>query len=97
MTQTTRPRVFEAIDSERTYQKLKWGTDEKNPVASYLTFMRYHMARAEELASTLHTHEEALHQIRKVTALGVACMEEHGAPLRDLDSALLPLKPDGTK
>jgi hypothetical protein len=27
--------------------------------------------------------EQALHAVRRITAMGVACMEQHGAPARD--------------
>jgi len=81
----TRNQVFGVINGERAYQTDKWGPDEdkKNPVAAFLTFMRYHMRRAEELASTMSDADAALDQIRKVTTLGVACMETHGAPARE--------------
>ena len=44
--------------------------------------MQYHMARAIAEASTKEGDADALEQVRKITALGVACMEQNGAPLR---------------
>lgn len=82
---STRENVFAVISGERDYQQRKWGptTDDKR-ISSYLLYMQHHMNRAIEIAATVKDDggEEALAYIRKVTTLGVACMEQHGAPPR---------------
>ena len=79
----TRDQVFEAINTERDYQQKRWGDDvqKAQPVAAFLTFMRHYLTLAEREASKV-SGEAALEDIRKITALGVACMEAHGAPIR---------------
>lgn len=89
----TRNDVYVAINTERAYQAKVWneGTTEsggRHETAAFLTYMREYLRRAELLSSTLadgavnEAGECDLDMIRKVTALGVACMEQHGAPKR---------------
>lgn len=94
----SRQAVYEAIDGERVYQAKVWNEDTtpsggKHEVAAFLTYMREYLNRADFLASTVagdgkagpgsaFEGESALDMIRKVTALGVACMEQNGAPKR---------------
>lgn len=87
----TREEVYEAIDGERTYQT-KWNTAEsrgKHEVGAFILFMEEYLSQARRLESTLDGGgnapsdcEGSLDFVRKVTALGVACMEQNGAPKR---------------
>ena len=79
-----RERVFEAINGERSYQEMKWGDLVDNPqsVGAYLTLMRVHLTRAENDWADSDGNIEALHCLRKVLAIGVACGEQHGMPCR---------------
>ena len=72
--------VLKTIRNERVYQNHKWGTIAQHPheVGGYLTLMRTLLADAERAWSTKHTDFEALSEIRKVVAVGIACMEQHG-------------------
>jgi hypothetical protein len=87
-----RSDVYKRIDGERDYQDAKWGVrreadgtpDEEKPVAEWINYMEFHIAKAKEKVYYLNT-EEALAEIRKVTALGVRTMEIHGAPERVID------------
>ncbi len=86
----TRQEAYAAIDSERDYQDRRWNantttTAGKHSATEFLVFMRDYVEEA------LHTvsregepaaSEKALEIVRKVTALGVSCMEQHGAPHR---------------
>ena len=84
-----RQDVYKCLDGERDYQDEKWGTqrtsngtpDEEKPVAEWINYMEFHLAKAKEKVYYLKT-EEALAEIRKVTALGVLAMEIHGCPER---------------
>lgn len=80
----SRDEVFSVLDGERKYQLDKWGpaADEKM-IASYIAYMQHHLNQALALASTTSPETVSLDQIRKVTALGVACMEQWGAPKRE--------------
>ena len=87
---TERKDVYAAIDSERDYQRKRWGDDHETVVNSFILYMGHHLQRAREVASTCKdgnnypgaTGESSLDYIRKVVALGVACMEQNGAPHR---------------
>lgn len=86
----TRNEVFAAINSEREYQDSLWNENTttsggKHEVAAWLTFMRDYMREAEHQVSRGAdpvASLAALNTIRKIVTMGVACMEEHGAPLR---------------
>lgn len=79
-----RANVFDAIGTERHYQELKWGTLQDHPqsVGAYLTLMRVHLADAEAAWARSSGDVMALDRIRRVLAIGVACGEQHGMPLR---------------
>jgi hypothetical protein len=87
---TERTDVYVAIDSERDYQRRRWGEDHETAVNSFILYMEHHLQRAREIATTCKNGnnfdgapgESSLDAIRKVTALGVACMEQNGAPRR---------------
>lgn len=84
-----RKEIYNRIDSERNYQDQNWGSrrqmdgtpDEEKPVAEWINYMEYHLAKAKERVYHLDT-EGATVEIRKVTALGVRAMEIHGCPPR---------------
>jgi len=87
----TRKEVYNAISGEREYQNEKWGglNDAVNSISAYTLWMEHQLDELRQLASTQDelpgtpTAEQMLHVVRKATALGVACMETHGAPLRE--------------
>lgn len=91
---TSRTQVYAALDSEREYQNSRWcRTDSEktaghNPhsVTEWLTYMRYYIDKGIEKATISNDPDasnQALEFARKVSALGVVCMEQHGAPLRE--------------
>lgn len=85
----SRTEVYRELNREREYQVERWkdscckGTE--HTVTEFLVYMRDYV---EEALHTLSREAEpaatnaALHTVRKVTALGVACMERHGALTR---------------
>lgn len=86
-----RAEVYAAIDGEREYQAVRWSEDitctgGRHSVTEFLVYMRDY---AEEALHNVSREadpgasEKALHWVRKVAALGVACMEQHGAPRRE--------------
>lgn len=86
---TEREHVYAAIDSERNYQEALRQASTAFPggheIPAYLLFMDDYMRVAKHVNSTDWSPECAVRTldiIRKVVALGVACMEEHGAPFR---------------
>lgn len=84
-TDTAQAAAVTAIISERAHQDAKWGTVEERPkqVGSWLTLMRKLLRDAEDVWSTSGDDAGALEELRKVVAVGVACFEQHGVPLRD--------------
>ena len=83
-----RANVYDAIGTERYYQEQKWGMLEEHPqsVGGYLTLMRVHLTNAEAVWAGSTGDTDALHYLRKVLALGVACGEQHGLPKRDFNN-----------
>ena len=89
-TMATREEVYKAIDSEREFQEKLWNNLNKeiNNPSSFILWMEEYISKARTLASTTDerngTEEcrKIMDVIRKVTALGVACMEINGAPHR---------------
>lgn len=94
---TKRKEVYAAIDSEREYQEGVWGatlSGNREPDTSkgesggdrtIDEFSLYIIGYASDLqreASHFATTTEKLDIIRKISGLGVACMEQHGAPHR---------------
>jgi len=86
-----RREVYDRIDTEREYQELRWGNEnkerdvldyDKSP-AEWLNYMEHHMGEAKK-ANYFLNKEETLAQIRKVVALGVRALEVHGCPEREL-------------
>jgi hypothetical protein len=68
------------IDEERAHQDRKWGTVEQHPheVGGYLLLMQKLLTEAAFAWSGQRGDEGALDELRKVVAVGVACMEQHG-------------------
>lgn len=73
-----REKVYNKIDDERKYQnRLEWHTkkqDDEHSVADWIIFMEYKLNKAKNAIYQLD-EKEAIKQIKKVTAIGVACLE----------------------
>ena len=79
---TNRQDVYRNIDIERSYQDSIWGTlDEVNSVGDFLCYMKRFLDKAMQENNPEHPFH-SLDNIRKITALGVACMEAHGVVAR---------------
>ncbi len=82
--------VFNAIVSERVYQARKWGirqpdetfVEPKHSVGDFLVYMQYYLDEAVNEATQKTDDFWPLESIRKIAALAVACMEQHGASPR---------------
>lgn len=89
---TTRVDVYRAIDGERKYQDSKWNPDTtpsggNHPVGSWLTFMDSYLREAQDQISRgadPEASDAALHTIRKIAAMAVACMEQNGVKYREI-------------
>lgn len=84
----SRAVVYDVINEERDYQDSfadKSETDGYHTVTEFLLYMEDYLNEARHRASTIwgpRGIHETLDFIRKVTALGVACMEQNGAVRR---------------
>ena len=83
MTYTIDMDVLDAVHGERVYQNRRWGTITERPheVGGYLTIMRKLLGDAEQAWSTQRRDVGALDEIRKIVAVGIACMEQHAPPV----------------
>lgn len=87
---TPRADVYRAIDSERDYQDSRWNpattpTKGLHTVSEWILYMEQYLHEARRLVSTQadpKASNDALEFIRKVAGMGVACMEQNGAPQR---------------
>ena len=83
-----REQVYKLIDSERHYQEnlpyYSAEQDSKHSVASWIIAMEKHLANAKEEIYKLDDIA-ALEEVRKVVAIGVACMENNDTPERHLE------------
>ena len=82
-TPTPRGYVIDAINEERAYQDAKYGpkNDQKNSIGDFLTYIHQYWDEAS-YRLTHGDREGAMHVMRKITALGFAAMETHGALTR---------------
>lgn len=88
----TREEVYRLIDGERDYQDNLWGktlssNKPGNGERTVDEFALYIAGYAQEL-TTIASHSadpnSKLAHVRKIAALAVACMEQHGAPARQI-------------
>lgn len=87
----SRDEVYDVLDGERAYQETRWNADTtenegRHVVAEWVLYMEHYLNLAKQALSTQpepSAQLQALHIVRKVTALGVACMEQNGAPQRE--------------
>lgn len=84
MSRVSREDVYESVSSEREYQVRKWGVDhdENESVGNFLIYLERHLQLAKDAYIDSMYESQALEHVRKVAALAVACMEQHGAPRR---------------
>jgi len=76
--------ALDAVNRERQYQEFRWGAGgEGLPVPSYLCFIQDYLTQAINQVTRGAHPGDALHTVRKIAALAVACLEDHGAPERE--------------
>lgn len=86
----SRAVVYDAIDGEREYQEKRWNPNTtescgQHSVTEFLVYMRDYVEEALHHVSRNadpEANEFALNSVRKVAALGVACMEQNGVRRR---------------
>jgi len=91
----TRQEVYAAIDSERAYQDARWNAETTasggaHEPEAFLLYVEHYVGLARTALSTNSVqvaYPQAQEIFRKIAALAVAEMEQHGAPRRDLGLA----------
>lgn len=86
-----REAAYSTIDTERDYQNAQWRRSESNDpnghnphtVTEWLVYMRHYIDEGLRVQTTSRDANAGLDFARKVAALGVVCMEQHGAPRRE--------------
>lgn len=85
--ESPRSKVLTAIDEEIAYAK-SLGLDRVEPsetphtVGDYLTMLSTYLRKAQDAWTFKAGDRAARHEIRKIAAIAVRCLEEHGAPRR---------------
>lgn len=84
----TRQEVYEAIDGERNYQR-KWEKSDskgEHSFSEWFAYMEDYIGEAKHILAREMKQDgypKVTHIMRKVTAMGVAAMEQLGAPHRE--------------
>ena len=86
----TRNEVYAAIDSEREYQQARWNPSTTtsggiHSFSEWIAYMEDYLVEAKHILARearQNSYPKVEHIMRKVTAMGVAAMEQLGAPLR---------------
>lgn len=83
-----REQIYNELTRERIYQdlmakKYDWqGAQRPHAVGTWIVFMDDYLNRAKHALSSTVGDLTALNELRKVVALGIACFEAHGCPVR---------------
>ena len=89
----SRAEVYAALDSEREYQQARAASSHPSSPEEHVHSVNDYVIYIDDYIRELKTQlsriwvpsgqiPEALHTLRKVVALGVAAMEQNGAPKR---------------
>jgi hypothetical protein len=88
---THRQSVYKAVDSERDYQDSFVLPERQyyrtHTLGEFILMLNQYAKQAQEkwthhTDSTEDEFPPSLHEVRKIAAIAVRCMEQHGAPLR---------------
>lgn len=77
----TQWEAIEEVREERQYQEDKWGTINEHPqsIPGYLVILRKELEEAEAgWMKNKQGRDSALHEIKQIAAVALACIEEHG-------------------
>lgn len=83
----TRDQVLAAFDTEFQYQDIRWGPNERpHTVDEWALYILDYAEQARRQASRDTDSKPTLDTIRKIGAMCMRAMLQHGAPLRDLSN-----------
>jgi hypothetical protein len=81
MPKASRLDVYVTINDERNYQDVRWQNSPNEghaTTAEYITYLQHYIGVAQEQITRGEDDSMALDTMRKIAALGVACMEDNG-------------------
>jgi hypothetical protein len=83
---TKRQEVYVAIDGERAYQAIVCKIEPRT-IGDYLVILDTYLRKAKDAylyegKGEGNMSQSSLQQVRKIAAVAVSCMEDHGAPTR---------------
>ena len=78
-----RQETFAAVDGELEYQLAKFG-ENPHEIDAFATYIRHYSTVLDAAATGANLPEEKLTVMRKIAAIAIRCMEQHGAPKRAL-------------
>jgi hypothetical protein len=87
----SRAEVFAAIDGERAYQQTRWNektttSKGEHSLSEWIAYMEDYLREAKQILARearQNAYPKVLPIMRKVVTMGVAAMEQHGAPQRE--------------
>lgn len=79
---SSRLEAYKAIDSERLYQDQFYSPENKLSHGDYLALLQTYLNRAYNEWQPINGESKVLHSFRKIAAIAVKAMEEHGAVSR---------------
>lgn len=87
---TPKPKVYDAIEDERQYQDKKWNHETTasggvHSTTEWLVYLDDYIREAKTVVTRNADPEanvKALHIVRKIAAMAVACMEQNGCRTR---------------
>lgn len=86
---TTRENVYKCIDGEREYQnKLNWNHKDHPSLEAEILLMEEYLLKARQQWTNSDDDTLALDIIRKITGMGVRCLENHGCPERQIKNEM---------
>ena len=86
MPKTDRTEVYAAIDTELWYQHTQFG-ENPHEIDTFATYIRRYSALLDEAVTSPNPDFIKLAAVRKIAAIAVRCMEQHGAPKRVLGAS----------
>lgn len=75
-----REAAYHAIDGERDYQQSKYPGNKT--LVSHTALLISYVSKVEDAAMNGHEPQKVTALMRKIAAIAVRAMEEHGAPVR---------------
>lgn len=84
----TREQVYAALDSEREYQDFRWQNPEhaNHSIEEWIVYMEAYLNKVKHdctfVEGRSNSSKEVTDGMRKVVALGVACLEQNGCENR---------------